>query len=1516
MAGNDRFRRLYELPRNQYRAGSPLLLQAGALLLDQQTNRCIVQLKFSNVSDQIVTGIKVRVECLDMEGLSLGVTEASYPDLSCAPGAVTGDRVPIFLSHNDTRSVRVWVSTVVTANGIVWKNDAPFEKLPGQSEHTLSSDALEEYRQEVHERGMKNSALCPVQEAQGLWQCGCTAWNGAHAAMCAQCGLERSWQQEHYQENELLRRLAERRIRDAERIAREAEEARLKAEREEKERLAREKADLARREAMRKRNRKMAVVGGAAAAVLCIVLLVTQVFVPNSRKKKAEELINQDLYQEAWDMYLLADNEDAYYLWRTALINRAAALKTEQQYGQAARAYEEADLAKKAAGCRYLEALQLAENLAFDEAYAILDAMDTLAQNDKGQIPDDIRKQVHVLRALELARNKAFDEAYAVLDLSDEAGEDQRSVIIRQHAEHLTETGDYQGAVEVLGQLPAEERAEQENSIRYAWASACEEQGDYQGAVSALQALTDEEAAEKMDQLRFDWAAKAEENGDFDGALQALSKIQGHVEERVAREKELRLTWAGQLEAAGDYQGAVSALMGLRDDGEVAQRYREVRYAWARACVEAEDYPGALNALLTLMDEETAFWRMDIQRMLVYQLEGEGDYEQALRIAENIADQGESARVAAAVRVNWAHALYAQAQYEKALDQLQGLTGEENDALRSAIAADWEATVLSEGNYSAAKRMYTYLGKDQLAAYYGGRALENSGKLEEAAAQYKLAGDVLDAREREKNVWYAPLYKVNKGKTVYYGHKKGSMLAWKVLDVQSGKALLLCEDVFGPMSHIKKDEDYSVDEAYDWSYSIVRSYLNEYFLENHLTLEERQLVLDVVLDNGDQQSTWDKVFVLSEGEVDQYGVNKKFIPAGDEYAVDWWLRNRKWAGLYADMVAISAAGGYFDDDDCVYENYVRPAMWITLPKDGEDLQDTADRIMKEDYDAGVAFMASGDYQKAADSFVKVLSYGDAAALHTQCYATLAEKAMQKGNYSKAAICYRTAGMREEMHAALGYDALYTDLDQAKAWFCFALAGDAYGAKERLQVLQQQMLDDAEVGDTVFLGHAVADTTTIVVPLNGELQIRDVMEKAEADTYPVAVNGSDLVYSYYSSFYVKDLEDVRGKLDYIPWVVIGEDQNTLTLISKNALTERAYHHTWENVDYADSDIHAYLNGEFSDQAFSEGEKRLLQPGTEVMLPSMQEFMQLREVNYSNMGYGMNALTRTAGANSDFIQIYDGYGTYLMESGEMSAVPEVYVNTEGNVFAVIQVQKSEMDPTPVPTAEPPPEPAPEQEHEPEVGALSVPEGDASQPLTYQYAEDGQGIWQCNGEALWINKQVLAETGFEVPVSGDETISLILLMQEWGVQPFFGAENADDLLKAFRAYFEATAGAENVEGYMLHLTSAVERMGVEDENMTAAVIFLTVDPVNLPMESYEPLILFFSHDEFPDTQVDASEPAEEAAAPSLSDAQRSEYMDKLTLMVAAGMTDDAEFKNIYNMDPEYFAMVFAEMGLEIPD
>ena len=128
---NERFTRVFDLERNLYTEGSPVIISAGALLKDNVKNIIVAQLKFKNISYKVIKAVKVGVLPKDVTGNEIdGELDFEYLDLNVKRDEEFGQKVPVVLKSKSTRSFSVTVKEVVFEDNTVLNIDAEWESLP------------------------------------------------------------------------------------------------------------------------------------------------------------------------------------------------------------------------------------------------------------------------------------------------------------------------------------------------------------------------------------------------------------------------------------------------------------------------------------------------------------------------------------------------------------------------------------------------------------------------------------------------------------------------------------------------------------------------------------------------------------------------------------------------------------------------------------------------------------------------------------------------------------------------------------------------------------------------------------------------------------------------------------------------------------------------------------------------------------------------------------------------------------------------------------------------------------------------------------------------------------------------------------------------------------------------------------------------------------------------------------------------------------------------------------------
>lgn len=344
MAGD--FSTLYRLQGDQYVAGCPVVVRAGALLMHEPSKQLIGQLKLESFSAQSITAVVVRLMLHDVLGQTVGTLEYQYLDLMVAPHQTFGEQSAIVLDRADVRSFDVMVSHVALADGSIWSNGNGDKGavLPSAQPLNLPEELLGQYRRTLNEPRLTGV----VQPFSDLWQCGCGCWNMAQEKQCFLCHCSRTSQEEYAHADKLqpLLNAYQAEQQQRERVSRaarrqEAERAEAaKARQEEALRIAQE--DQARR---KKRLRRNAIlIGAAAVALVAVIMVFSKVIIPRNQYNYGMQAYNEGRYAEACDAFAAAgDYNGAHSMYRRSATALGDQYMDNMQYRYAAQAYGDAD---------------------------------------------------------------------------------------------------------------------------------------------------------------------------------------------------------------------------------------------------------------------------------------------------------------------------------------------------------------------------------------------------------------------------------------------------------------------------------------------------------------------------------------------------------------------------------------------------------------------------------------------------------------------------------------------------------------------------------------------------------------------------------------------------------------------------------------------------------------------------------------------------------------------------------------------------------------------------------------------------------------------------------------------------------------------------------------------------------------------------------------------------------------------------------------------------------------------
>ena len=189
---SERYKKLYHLEHRLYASHAPVLIESGALLLEQQSSVMLCQLCFRNVQDQPIKSLRAVVQLLDARGKPLGnPVDHRYTDLELKREETCGRDSAIVLPACQAASFRVQVAQVSLADGQLWSDEeARWLPLPDQlslEDEQADPDEVKRCRR----RFGSDSAFLPVG-GEELWFCVCGAVNAREESRCHRCRRRRS----------------------------------------------------------------------------------------------------------------------------------------------------------------------------------------------------------------------------------------------------------------------------------------------------------------------------------------------------------------------------------------------------------------------------------------------------------------------------------------------------------------------------------------------------------------------------------------------------------------------------------------------------------------------------------------------------------------------------------------------------------------------------------------------------------------------------------------------------------------------------------------------------------------------------------------------------------------------------------------------------------------------------------------------------------------------------------------------------------------------------------------------------------------------------------------------------------------------------------------------------------------------------------------------------------------------------------------------------------------------------
>lgn len=331
---DSRFVKLFAINDRLYLQGSPVLLEAGALLKDSTTGRVLAQLKICNLSEQSIVACKVGIKAYEMNGNEVeGIDEYSYLDISVPMGDFFGVKTPIYMPDPITRRIDVVVLEVVFADHSVWKSEfmkwTPLEKQEELNEIYHNFEIVKQYQMEMTDDSPAMKENAPIYYpvcTRGIFMCTCGTVNKPETRACRKC---------HRRFESMMSVLNDASVE-------ERCQERLREEKEEQEAAIALEQEVAQKRAILKAKRKKKAIAWSLVVIILgtLITLTPKYIVPPIKQlidyNRAQKYLTSEKYDDAIDAFdKLGKYKDSPEKKRESIYHKALFLMNEGNYDEA-----------------------------------------------------------------------------------------------------------------------------------------------------------------------------------------------------------------------------------------------------------------------------------------------------------------------------------------------------------------------------------------------------------------------------------------------------------------------------------------------------------------------------------------------------------------------------------------------------------------------------------------------------------------------------------------------------------------------------------------------------------------------------------------------------------------------------------------------------------------------------------------------------------------------------------------------------------------------------------------------------------------------------------------------------------------------------------------------------------------------------------------------------------------------------------------------------------------------------
>lgn len=266
---NERYTRIYTLTNNLYAEGAPIIIKAGALLNDNETGNVLAQVKFENISQKKIIGLKINIVAFDIADRILDENiEYQYLNISAMPYSEFGSKNAIPLPCNLAQSFNITIIEVIFDDKSIWSENVEFKPI----EQDLLSSVLKDSNiiEQYHSKTNSNGEFVPMKY-KDLYLCTCgKAYKNARN-ICPACG-------------KIFENLVE--TLDIDTLTQE------KDEREKQQLEARKTIEEKRLKQHKKIAKFVKIIAPLLIIIAVVIIIINNIIIPNSKYNKAKHLVD------------------------------------------------------------------------------------------------------------------------------------------------------------------------------------------------------------------------------------------------------------------------------------------------------------------------------------------------------------------------------------------------------------------------------------------------------------------------------------------------------------------------------------------------------------------------------------------------------------------------------------------------------------------------------------------------------------------------------------------------------------------------------------------------------------------------------------------------------------------------------------------------------------------------------------------------------------------------------------------------------------------------------------------------------------------------------------------------------------------------------------------------------------------------------------------------------------------------------------------------------------------------